>query len=110
MKTIKEVRAALVASALVLIGLTRHGWAQTVGGGATPSTTASRARAPTPPVAAGLPTSDGYTRYAASAPRNVSAQVAGSSQSKPRARDADRAPHSGGCMTQPDALDGYGTS
>ena len=41
MKTITEVRAALVASALVLIGLTRHGWAQTVGGGATPSTTAS---------------------------------------------------------------------
>src|SRR5437899_7066989 len=39
MKTIKEVRAALVASALVLIGLARHGWTQTVGAGAAaPST------------------------------------------------------------------------
>jgi hypothetical protein len=56
----------------------------------TPSPTASRASAPMPSAAAGEPTSDGYIRYAASASRRVSAQVVGSSQSKPRARDAAR--------------------
>jgi len=41
MKTIKEIRAALVVGTLVLIGLTRHAWAQAVGGGTTPSTAPS---------------------------------------------------------------------
>ena len=41
MNSIREIRTALVATAVTLIGLTRHGWAQTVGGGDTSGTTPS---------------------------------------------------------------------
>lgn len=56
----------------------------------TPNPTASCASSPTARPASGAPTSEGYTRYAASAPRNVSAHVDRSAQSNPRAREASR--------------------